>query len=206
MVSSRFLCPLVSSGFGQWKVSVGGGRRIKEGGKEKYVYFSGSLSASSHLAVILFLFLVPHLLLGCSFLKASAFTRFCSSSYFRPKKNNNFPCCTILGGPLHPAYTLNYTRTLADTNDLIGLFYHNPGTLEKELHLMSHGFCIWKVLSFPRVEFGFLSKILFQFCHPNVYVIQQWSLGSFSCSSLPLTLWIIGGWSQNNSFLWEAVC
>lgn len=93
----------LSSGFQRvWPIegiSGGGGREgggsKKEGKRSPRINFSSSLSASSHLAVILFLFLVPHLLLGCSFLKASAFTRLCSSSYFRPKESNSFPCYTI---------------------------------------------------------------------------------------------------------------
>lgn len=90
-LSSGFQWVWPMEGISGWE---GGGSK-KEGKRSPHIDFSSSLSASSHLAVILFLFLMPHLLLGCSFLKASAFTRFCSSSYFRPKDSNSFPCYTI---------------------------------------------------------------------------------------------------------------
>lgn len=101
------------SGF-QWVWPMGelcgGGRRTRElrGKRELDIYFSNSLSARSHLAVIVFLFLVPHRLLGCPFLKASAFTMFCSPFHFRPKDGTASPCCPI-ACPLHPAHTFSYT-------------------------------------------------------------------------------------------------
>lgn len=200
----------------------GGGRRIRElGGKRGLdIYFSSSLSARSHLAMMVFLYFVPYLLLGCPFPTGSVFTRLCSPSHFRTRMVTAFPCCWFgpaaqSPGPLYPAHTFSYTlwmcplvaaRTLADTNAIVELSHYSPGTFGQSTSLDGSQFlCVKKCWCGERWS-GLLPESPFQCWHLHFCMMQWWSIASLSSSSLswlcgPLWITLSGRWSRNIFFL-----
>lgn len=95
--SPRLLCPLASCGFAQWGKEEDQRVRKKE--------LSGHLFLQLPVCWVTFgrdcvPLPVSHLLLGCPFRTAPAFTRPCSPFHFRPQDGSNFlllaqACCKV---------------------------------------------------------------------------------------------------------------
>lgn len=193
----------LSSGF-QWVWPLGGigGRRrkIRElGGKRGLgIYFSSFLSARSHLAMIVFFFFVPHFLLACPFLIASAFTRFCSPHYFGSKDANSF---SLLRCPLLVPFTLPTpsvvplecalfpARTLAATSAIVELFHHHLGTFGQSASLDGPEFLYLKS---AEVAKGGLVSCLRAPSISAICTSRWYGSGQLSALALVLSFWLCG--------------